>query len=242
MSERSDKLTVHGVSHVLDVCRQAPGLVDEVLVEVGLSGGEGGQLSALLKEGAFNWRPAERGELVRAAGGRARRAVAILRPYPYLSLPQLLAEGTGRSLVVALDSITDPGNLGAIIRNAVFFGALGIITTKDRSAEVTAAVVRRSAGAAAVVRIAKVTNLARALRELKGAGYWVYGTVPGQGALPSAEAFPERTCFVLGSEGKGLRPVVAKECDGSLSVAGDWESLNVASFAAVLLYEWAREG
>lgn len=241
MSDRRDPLTVHGLSHVLDVCRRAPGWVAEVLVEGPLAGQEGDRLTALLAEGAIPWRTAVREELVRVGGGQARLAVALLKPYPYLSLPDLLAAGTGRSLVLAVDSITDPGNLGAIIRSAVFFGALGIIITKDRCAEVSAAVVRRSAGAAAAVRIAQVTNLARALRELKGAGYWVYGTVPGEGMAPSGEQFPEHTCFVLGSEGRGLRPGVLKECDGHLSVAGAWESLNVASFASVLLYEWARE-
>ena len=240
MSDRSDKLTVHGLSHVLDVCRLAPGLVAEVLVEGSLTGREGEPLAALLEKGAIPWRCAAREELVRVGGGQARFAVALLRPYPYLSLPELLAAGAERSLVLALDSITDPGNLGAIIRSAVFFGALGIIITKDRCAEVTAAVIRRSAGAAAVVRIAKATNLARALRELKGAGYWVYGTVPSEGMAPSGEQFPERTCFVLGSEGRGLRPGVLKECDSHFSIAGEWESLNVASFASVLLYEWAR--
>ncbi len=240
MRARGDQLTVHGLSHVLDVCRQAPGLVGEVLVEESATGGEGGQLCSLLDKEGIPWRRTRREELVRVGGGQARLAVALLKPYPYLTLPELLAAQSARSLVLALDSITDPGNLGAIIRSAVFFGATGIIIPKDRSAEVTAAVIRRSAGAAAVVRIAKVTNLARALRELRGAGYWLYGTVPEEGISPSTEQFPERTCFVLGSEGRGARPVVLKECDSHLSVAGEWESLNVASFASVLLYEWAR--
>jgi 23S rRNA (guanosine2251-2'-O)-methyltransferase len=112
------------------------------------------------------------------------------------------------------------------------------VLPKDRSVEVNAAAMRRSAGALAVLPVSRVVNLVRALEELKAAGFWIYGAVATGGKDPAHEAFSERACLVLGAEDEGLRPLVERTCDILLTVPGQFESLNVSACAAVLMYAW----
>ncbi len=234
-----ESLFAHGIAHVGDLVACAPGLIQEVLLEG--RDGKLGKLHDRCRLARVACRIAGRSELMRLGGREARAALAILMPYPYVALDDLVAALPERAIVLALDGVTDPGNLGAIARSARFFGAGGLILPERNSAAVTATVVRRSAGAVMQLPVAQVTNLVRSLARLQEAGFWVYGTAPGQGEHPGTLAFPERTCLVLGSEGKGMRPLVARACDHQLMLPGDFESLNVASFSAVLLYEWSRK-
>jgi 23S rRNA (guanosine2251-2'-O)-methyltransferase len=144
-------------------------------------------------------------------------------------------------VVLALDSVTDPGNLGAIVRSAVFFGAAGVVLSEHDCAAVNAAVVRRSAGAVFKCRVARVPNLSRALARMKEAGFWVYGTFPAEGRPLPEVRFEAKSVVVLGAEGKGVRPGVRKQCDFPITLAGGFESLNVAAFASVVLYAF-RDG
>jgi len=233
-------LTAWGVVHVTDMLKCAPDMVREVLVEE-RTGRKQREFVKALEGSGVSWRFADREELVRRGGPDARSALATMKPFEYVALEQLVGRCPERCLLLAVDSVTDPGNFGAIVRSAVFFGAAGLVVPERNSVGVTPAVVRRSAGAVAHASIARVVNLARSLRSLKDAGFWIYGTMPGGGTPVWEEEFPERTCVVLGSEGKGIRPLVAKQCDAGLSLAGHYESLNVASFASVLLYEWNKQ-
>ena len=162
---------------------------------------------------------------------------AAVDPYPYVDAAEIL--GRPDPLVVALDEVQDPQNLGAICRTAECVGAAGVVICERRAAHVTAAVAKASAGAVEHLAIARVRNLADFLIEARGAGAWSYGAAVGEGAVPYTEPdWRGGVVLVLGSEGRGLRPRVAAACDGlvALPLRGRVGSLNVSAAAAALLY------
>ncbi|GAA1648371.1 23S rRNA (guanosine(2251)-2'-O)-methyltransferase RlmB [Georgenia ruanii] len=188
-----------------------------------------------------------RGDLDRLTEGAVHQGVAIeVPPYAYRDVADLLAraERAGHPpLVVALDGVTDPHNLGAVLRSAGAFGADGVLVPERRSAGVTAAAWKVSAGAAARVPVARATNLVRALTELKEAGCFVVG-LDGGGAttVGQLELATEPLVLVTGSEGKGLSRLVREACDvvASIPIAASVESLNAAVATGIALYEVAR--
>ena len=167
--------------------------------------------------------------------------VAITGSYPYLDLAGMLSIA-GREpapLLIVLDQVQDPQNLGAVMRSAYAFGAVGIVIPKDRAAPVTDAAVRASAGASELIKTARVTNLVRALDEMRDAGFRVYGAaMDGPAALHQLD-FDSPTAIVLGSEGKGLRRLTAEHCDVlfHIPLVNDFDSLNVSAAAAIALYQ-----
>lgn len=166
--------------------------------------------------------------------------VAQVGQYPYVEPEELLADPD--ALIVALDEVQDPQNLGAIARSAEAAGATGLVILERRSAEVTAAAAKASAGAVEHLRIARARNLADLLTEAKEEGFWVYGA-DGTSPVPYTQiAYDGRVILVLGAEGKGIRPRVRSLCDQlvALPLRGRIESLNVSATAAVLLYEAVR--
>lgn len=181
-----------------------------------------------------------------AEGGVHQGVVAELRQYAYADLPDLLAvaEEKGEpALVVLLDGIQDPHNLGAIVRSAHALGAHGVVIGKDRAAQVTGAVAKASAGAIEHLRIARVVNLSRALEELKEAGLWTAAADP-RGTQELWEAKLEGPlAVVVGAEGAGVRPGVLEHCDFRLRIpmAGKVGSLNASVSAALVLYEICRQ-
>ena len=158
-------------------------------------------------------------------------------PYPYVDEADLLTDPA--ALVVALDEVQDPQNVGAICRTAEAAGASGVVIPRHRSAEVTPAVGKASAGAVEHLAVARTRNLADFLAEAKEAGAWCYGAAAGARMAYDEPDYRGRVVVVLGSEGRGLRPRVAKACDAlvALPVHGRVASLNVSATAAVLLYE-----
>ncbi|MEZ5826170.1 MAG: 23S rRNA (guanosine(2251)-2'-O)-methyltransferase RlmB [Geminicoccaceae bacterium] len=149
----------------------------------------------------------------------------------------------GESLVLALDQVTDPRNFGAIMRAAAAFGVNAVVVPERRSAELNGAAAKAAAGAIDIVPIVEVVNLSRALERLKQAGYWVTG-LDGDGERTIGESHPgDRRVLVLGSEGSGIRRLVGETCDEIVRIEMDkrMESLNVATAAAVALYEFARK-
>ena len=182
-------------------------------------------------------------ELAEAAGTRDHQGVvAFCEPYHYADAFDLAAGE--RPLIVCLDQVSDPRNLGAVCRAVDGAGATGVVVPSHGSARVTAAVCRASAGAVEHVKVAVVTNLARYLNEVKGPRLWVYAAATGVGSTPMWETdLAGGVALVLGAEGRGLRPLVRRTCDAAVSIplAGRVESLNVSVAAAVLLYEAARQ-
>jgi 23S rRNA (guanosine2251-2'-O)-methyltransferase len=181
-------------------------------------------------------------ELTEAAGTRDHQGVvAWCEPYRYADAFELAA--SPNPLLVCLDQVSDPRNLGAVCRSAEGAGATGVVLPAHGSATVTAAVCKASAGAVEHLPVAVVTNLARYLGEVKGPQLWVWGA-SGDGGTPMGEAdLSGGLALVLGAEGRGLRPLVRRTCDAIVSIplAGRVESLNVSVAAAVLLYEARRQ-
>ena len=157
---------------------------------------------------------------------------------------KLNAEGSiaKGSVLVALDGVTDPRNLGAIIRTAAAAGVAGLLLPERRSATITATVAKTAAGALENMPISRIVNLADALRRCQESGFWIYGAAAAGGEDLYSIEWPDFVVLVLGSEDKGLRPVVTKSCDFQVTIplASSSESLNVGIAAAVTLFEINR--
>jgi 23S rRNA (guanosine2251-2'-O)-methyltransferase len=180
-------------------------------------------------------------ELERLCGsGEHQGLVCEAEPYPYADAAAFLTPED--ALVVVLDQVQDPQNLGAICRSAECAGATGVVVPERRAAEITPAVCRASAGAVEHLAVARVRNLADYLAAAKEAGAWVYGAEAGAARAYTDVDWRGRAVIVLGSEGTGMRPRVRAACDElvSLPLRGHVDSLNVAATGAVLLYEAAR--
>jgi 23S rRNA (guanosine2251-2'-O)-methyltransferase len=184
----------------------------------------------------------DQAELEALAGSPDHQGVvAEVDPYPYVDPSWLL--DPEQALIVALDQVQDPHNLGAVCRSAEAAGATGVVIPERRSASVTAAVCKSSAGAVEHLPIARVRNLADWLAEAKRAGAWIFGADPDAETVHSDADLTGKAVLVLGSEGRGLRDRVAASCDLLVSIParGKVESLNVSAAAAVLLFEAVRQ-
>lgn len=169
---------------------------------------------------------------------------ARIKSFQTISLDELLAklQGKGPALLLALDSIQDPHNLGAIIRTALAAGVHGLIITKDRAAPLSGTAAKASAGAIVDLPICRVTNLVIALQKLKDAGIWVFGAALGGETIYRTD-FATPLCLVIGGEDKGLRPLVMKQCDFLVTIPmpGRLNSLNASVAAGVVLFEIVRQ-
>jgi 23S rRNA (guanosine2251-2'-O)-methyltransferase len=175
-----------------------------------------------------------------ARGGVHQGVVARVEPYPYSGLEEILA--SPEPLILVLDGVTDPRNLGAVLRAADGAGTSGVVVPKNRAAGVTAAAVKASAGASEHVRVARETNLRRAIEKMKEAGLWVYAA--DAAGTPYTELdLAGPIGLVFGSEGRGVRRLVREACDGEVYIPmlGNIGSLNISVAAAVLLYEVRRQ-
>jgi 23S rRNA (guanosine2251-2'-O)-methyltransferase len=190
------------------------------------------------------WRAPETSseELERLCGSPDHQGVvAEVEPYPYVGSAELL--GGENALLVALDQVQDPRNLGAVCRSAEVAGAAGVVIPDRRSAEITAVACKASAGAVEHLRIAHVRNLADWLGEARQAGFWIWGADAGAKQAPWDVDLSGPTVLVLGGEGKGLRPRVTSACDGLIALPqrGVIDSLNVSAAATALLFEALRQ-
>ncbi len=166
---------------------------------------------------------------------------ARVGPYPYSGLDEILS--MENPLILVLDGVTDPRNLGAVLRVADATGVSGVVLPKDKAVGVTPVAVKASAGASEHVRVARETNLRRTLDRMKEAGLWAFAAEGGGETLHTDLDMAGPVALVLGSEGKGVRRLVREGCDGSVSIPmlGAVGSLNVSVAAAVLLYEAGRQ-
>lgn len=211
------------------------------------AGGALRDLLSICENSGIPLREEERKTLEKLSGtSKHQGVVAVLSDFNYSSVDKIVSawKNSGkRAFILLLDGIQDPHNLGAIIRSAECAGIHGIIIPKHRASEITATVEKVSAGASAVVPIARVTNIARTIDELKSMGMWVAGSdISAETCLYETD-FNTDLALVVGSEGKGIRPLVKKKCDFLISIPmfGKINSLNASVSAAIVLYEAVRQ-
>jgi len=238
---------VYGINPVREALRGGRRRPLELTVATGARPPRLAELVAVAEAAGIPVRSRERRELDRLADTPHHQgAVLALEPFPYSDLDELLAawRGSGRAaFFLLLDGITDPHNLGAILRSAESAGCHGVIVPRDRSCPVTAVVDKTSAGALEHLLLCQVTNLARTLEMLKGEGIWCYG-LAGEGGAPLFVAdLAGNVALVVGSEGGGLRPNVRRHCDGLLAIPmrGRVGSLNASVAAGIALFEVVRQ-
>ena len=237
---------VYGRNPVLELLRSGGRRADEIAVLAGARGPLA-EVVALARRSGVKVSFRTRDQLTAIAGtDRHQGVVARVASAEYAGLEDLLEIPKRRAetpFFVALDQVQDPRNFGALLRTAEALGAHGVIVPKHHQVGLTEAAARTAMGAVEYVPVARETNLVSALETLKKSGIWIYGSTVGQGVAPWDADLRGPLCLVLGSEGEGLRPLVARTCDILLTIpmAGRVGSLNVAAAGAALCYEIARQ-
>ena len=205
------------------------------------------RLAAEAKEAGAVVVPVDRRKLDMMSFTHAHQGVITLAAaHEYATIDDIMEEAASRGqapLIVICDELTDPHNLGAIMRSAECAGAHGVIIPKRRSVGLTATVAKASAGAVEYMKVARVTNINNAIHELKERGVWVFGTA-AEGSIPMYKAdLTGAAAIVIGNEGDGMSPLVRKNCDVMVSIPmqGRISSLNASAAAAILLYEAVRQ-
>lgn len=232
---------IFGIHPVTEAMSQG-GAINELIVAIGRNQASIQNILAIARQKAIPIIFKDRSYLDKAAGSKGHQGViALCEDYIYATVDDVLANRpmTGNGVVLVLDRITDPQNLGALIRTAHCLGANGVIIPEKRAAAVTAAVVKASAGAAKRTLVARVTNLPRTIEYLQERGFWVYGAdVDGNIEVERLDSGGP-IALVMGSEGKGLSALVRKKCDFfiRISMLGEVGSLNVSVAAGIILYQ-----
>jgi 23S rRNA (guanosine2251-2'-O)-methyltransferase len=236
---------IYGINPVLEALRA--GRVTSIRVVSGFGRKKGdrtAELLALARERGVRVREVSSDVLDRESRlGVHQGVTADVESMKDYSIEDLVRGARGVPLIVVLDGVEDPQNLGAILRTADAAGADGVVVPIRRSAAIGGAAAKASAGAVAHVRIAEVVNIARALEELKVAGVWTVGLATEASTSYDAIDFTVASAIVLGAEGAGLRRLVRERCDflASIPMAGHVESLNVSVAAGVTLFEAVRQ-
>jgi len=245
---------LYGRRPVLEALRAGRRRFDELRVSAtareDCSEEELSEIAALARAAHVAPAPSDRKSLNDLLGPVNHQGVALrCGPYPYAPLDELLAGGGDEdegddALLLILDHVEDPQNLGSLIRSADAAGAVGVVIPEDRAAAVTPAAVRASAGAAEHLPVARVVNVARALEEAKAAGFWITGLDFGPDARDyDAIDYAGRVALVVGNEGRGVSRLVRDKCDfiATLPMAGYVASLNAAVAGAIAMFEVQRQ-
>lgn len=236
-----------GRNPVIERLRRASEDVEKICVAEGSTHSRVREIAAMAERAGIPIEHCTRRELDRFEPSVPHQGViAVIRASHYSDLSSILEKiqcSERNALLIMLDGVQDPRNLGAILRTADAANADAVIIPKNRAVGITAAVHKASAGASAYIPIVKVTNLARTVDTLKKAGIWVAGATGDASFLYTDADFNVPLCLVLGSEGKGIRRLVKEKCDYlvHLPMLGKIESLNVSVAAGVLLYEVLRQ-
>ena len=232
----------YGIHAVEALLRESPDQIQELwFVRSRRPGAARERLREVAETEKVRFRMVDDRQLARAVGDVAHQGVAARSvEFEYTDESALLAV-EGPSLVVVLDEVQDPHNLGAVIRTAAAFGATGVVIPRHRSATVTSTVRKVAVGAEHRVSIAQASNMARFLVDARDAGYWCYGLTGSGDTMLSSSDLSDRAVLVLGSEGRGVRPNVLDKCDVQVCIPiGEVESLNVSVAAGVAMWEWRR--
>ncbi len=236
---------IYGFHPVQEALRAGRRQFENIIVAEDLDSNRARQLA---EEAALHHTRVERmtpGQLRALTRSDHPQAVAArVSAYPYVSLNTIIAHcGQRPAFIVVLDSIVDPQNLGALIRSAHCAGVDGVVIAKDRAAGASPAVSNISAGALEHTLVARVTNIAKSINTLKGAGIWVYGLAAHAPQSIYESDWREPVALVIGSEQRGLRPLVRKACDSTVSIPqqGKIDSLNASAAGAVAMFEVVRQ-
>ena len=221
--------------------------IDKVFVAQGDTDKSLQRLAAQAKEAGAVVVPVDRRKLDAMSTTRAHQGIiALAAAHEYVTIDDILEEAAARNeapLIVICDELSDPHNLGAILRSAECAGAHGVIIPKRRSVGLTATVAKASAGAVEYMKVARVTNISNAISELKEKGVWIYGTA-AEGSIPMYQAdLTGSAAIVIGNEGNGISPLVRKNCDVMVNIPmrSRISSLNASAAASILLYEAVRQ-
>ena len=205
------------------------------------------RLAAEAKDAGAVIVPVDRRKLDQMSFTRSHQGViAVVAAHDYYTIDDILEEAASRgenALIVICDELSDPHNLGAILRTAECAGAHGVVIPKRRSVGLTAVVAKASAGAVEYMKVARVTNITAAIQELKDKGVWIFGTA-AEGSIPMYDAdLKGPTAIVIGNEGDGMSQLVRKNCDVMVHIPmkGNISSLNASAAASILLYEAVRQ-
>lgn len=249
VNSRSEELPegmIEGRNAVIEAIRSGR-TINKVFLADGDTDKALGRLAAMAKEaGAVVVRIDRRKLNEMSPTGAHQGIIAAVAAHEYVTVDDLLAAAESRGeapLLVVCDELSDPHNLGAILRTAECAGAHGVIIPKRRSVGLTAVVGKASAGAIEYMPVARVSNIAATLRELKQRGVWIFGTA-AEGATPLYDAdLTLPAAIVIGNEGVGMSRIVAEQCDFKVSIPmkGRISSLNASAAAAILLYEAVRQ-
>jgi len=221
--------------------------IDKVFIAAGETDRGLQRLAAQAKEAGAVVVPVDRRKLDAMSASHAHQGViALVAAREYFSVDDILAEAESRGqapLIIICDELSDPHNLGAILRSAECAGAHGVIIPKRRSVGLTAVVAKASAGAVEYMKVARVTNITAAIEDLKKKGVWIFGTA-AEGSIPMYEAdLKGPAAIVIGSEGDGMSRLVRESCDVTVHIPmnGRISSLNASAAASILLYEAVRQ-
>ena len=243
--EGDDRFVIVGKNPVMEALRSEQQM-DKLLILKDTTDHVLGDLAEKARRRGIVVQSVEKIKLEGLADGQPHQGVAaMMAPFPYSSMEDVLAKADAKGeepLVVILDHLTDPHNLGAIIRSANLCGVHGVIIPKRRSASLTAVSVKASSGAVAHTPIVKVGNLTQCIDELKAKGFWIMAA-DMDGAPYYKNDFKGKLVIIIGNEGKGISPNVKKQCDYSVSIPlyGDIDSFNASAAAAIILSEAARQ-
>ncbi|HXN99865.1 MAG TPA: 23S rRNA (guanosine(2251)-2'-O)-methyltransferase RlmB [Candidatus Acidoferrales bacterium] len=230
--------------HAVEEALAAGRALDRIVIARGRHGERVEAVVQLARSKSVPVRFEDRLQIDRLAGTREHQGIAALAAAkPALELEDLLAAKTPQGLLVLLDGIEDPHNLGAIVRTALAAGANGVVIPERRAVGLTDTVERASAGALAHLPVARVKNLVRAMEEMKEAGYWLIGLDERAEKKYTEADFSGQVGIVLGSEGEGLHELTRKRCDFLVSIptSGPVRALNVSVAAGVVLFEVVRQ-
>ena len=239
-------MVIYGVNPVRETLSGGMLPIERIILARGRKGREIDEILKIAAEKNITVSNDDKDRITSLAGSRSHQGImCICRDYTYANVDDII-ENANKNLsghfILILDGIEDPQNLGSIIRTGYCFGVNGIIIPQNRSATVTPTVIKVSAGAALHLPVAQVVNIARTIDYLKDRGFWIFGSdTHGHNDLDFLDHHGH-ICLVMGSEERGIRPLVRKKCDHfiSLEMLGTFDSLNVSVAAGIIVYRLSR--
>ncbi len=238
---------IYGINPVLEALKSGERNFKEIVIEAVRKGNEIHKIELLAKSRNIRIKR-ESGSVLENISGTNRHqgVIAVVLPKKEIELYELIEQlykKDSKPVIVILDGIEDPGNLGAIIRSAEALGIGGVIIPKDRAAGITPVVVKRSAGAIEHIPVVRVTNISNTIEELKEKGFWIVGVEAGTDKSCFSLSYNDPIAVVFGSESKGMRRLTKEKCDFIVSIPmkGKVSSLNISAACSIIFYEILRQ-